>query len=318
MTGVLKSICSIDENTLVTTAMENRQKVAVKPLISQLAFRIVEYVRRGNFPEGFHLVKQTLADECHVSRSPVHKALELLVQEGIVLFKPNQGFFLASAASKIPELSLTTPTSVEEVKYYQIAGDRVRGNLKGNVSEVELRAIYGISRDRLTKILTRMSQEGWVERRPGKGWNFLPILDSIDTLEQSFRFRIVVEPAALLEPTYHVDSALFAELREEHETLLKVVQVNSAVVSKLFEIGARFHEQIVVCSGNAFFTEAVQRINRLRRLIEYNYKIDQARFDRYKDHIVILDLLEAGNRQEASDLLRHHLNLAKIYRRQNV
>jgi DNA-binding GntR family transcriptional regulator len=317
MIGSLKSVCRIDENTIVAALMENKQEVAVKPLISQLAFKIVEYVRRENLPEGFHLVKQTLADECRVSRSPVHKALELLVQEGVVLFKPNMGFFLARPASEIPELSLTVPTSEEEVKYYQIAGDRVRGILKGNVSEVELRATYGISRGTLTKILTRMSQEGLVERRPGKGWNFLPILDSIDTLEQSFRFRIAIETAALLEPTYKVDRILFAELRKELEEILKT-KADSAVFSKIFEIGARFHEQIVACSGNAFFTEAVQHINRLRRLIEYNFKIDQSRLDRYQEHLAILDLLESGHNQEASDLLRHHLNKAKMYREQKV
>jgi DNA-binding GntR family transcriptional regulator len=162
-----------------------------------------------------------------------------------------------------------------------------------------------------------MSQEGWVERRPGKGWNFLPILSSIDTLEQSFRFRIAVEPAALLEPAYRVDPGLFAELRKEQEALLKT-QIDSTVFSKMFEVGARFHEQIIACSGNAFFIEAIQHINRLRRLIEYNFKIDQPRLNRYQEHLAILELLESGNRKEASDLLRHHLNQAKIHRRQGT
>lgn len=297
--------------------MTNRQKDTIQPLISHLVFRIVEYVRRGNFPEGFHLVKQTLANEFCVSSAPIHKALELLVREGIVLFKPNQGFFLACPALKIPEPDLTVPTSVDEVKYYQIAGDRVRGILRGYVSEVELRRKYSISRDRLTRILTRMAQEGWVERRPGKGWNFPPILDSIDTLEQSFRFRIAVEPAALLEPTYKVDPILFAELRKELEELLKT-KADSSVSSKMFEAGARFHEQIVACSGNTFFTEAVQHTNRLRRLIEYNFKIDQSRLIRYRDHLAILELLESGHNQEASDLLRHHLNQARMYRKQKI
>lgn len=297
--------------------MKNIEEVVVKPLISQVAFRIIEYVRRGNFPEGYHLVEQVLANECFVSRSPVHKALDLLAKEGMVLFKPNQGFFLAKSATEIPEPNLAVPVSLEEDKYYQIAGDRVRGVLKGWVSEVELRATYGISRDKLTKILTRMSQEGWVERRPGKGWTFLPILNSIDTLEQSFRFRIAVEPAALLEPTYHVDPVLFAELRKEQEALL-MTQIDSAVYSEAFEIGARFHEKIVACSGNTFFIEAVQQINRLRRLIEYNFKIDQPRLNRYRDHLAILELLESGNHREASDLLRHHLNQAKINRRQKT
>lgn len=297
--------------------MKKIKDPAERPLVPQLACKIVEYVRRGNFPEGYHLVMGTLAKEFQVSRSPVHKALELLVQEGVALFLPNQGFFLNCPAAEIPELNLTIPPSDDEVKYYQIAGDRVRGILEGCVSEVKLRAKYSISRDRLTRILTRMSQEGWVERRPGKGWNFPPILDSVDTLEQSFRFRSAVEPAALLEPAYRVDPVLFAELRGDLEEILKT-KADSAVFSQAFEIGARFHEQIVACSGNIFFSEAVQHINRLRRLIEYNYKIEQSRLDRYQDHLAILELLEAGHNQEAADLLRHHLNQARLYRRQKA
>jgi DNA-binding GntR family transcriptional regulator len=92
-------------------------------------------------------------------------------------------------------------------------------------------------------------------------------------------------------------------------------KADSSVFSKVFEVGARFHEQIVACSGNAFFTEAVQHINRLRRLIEYNFKIDEPRLGRYREHLEILDFLESGHNQEVADLLRHHLNQAKINRR---
>ena len=88
------------------------------------------------------------------------------------------------------------------------------------------------------------------------------------------------------------------------------------LAATLWTVRARFHEQIVACSGNTFFTEAVQHTNRLRRLIEYNFKIDQSRLIRYRDHLAILELLESGHNQEASDLLRHHLNQARMYRRQ--
>jgi DNA-binding GntR family transcriptional regulator len=294
--------------------MKTSKKAVVKPLISQLAIRIVEYVRNRDFPEGAHLVEQVLANEFDVSRSPVREALLFLASKGIVLFRPNRGFFLTRPAAEIPALNLVVPASIEDEKYYEIARDRFQGRLKDHVSEVELRTTYGISRDKLIKILTRMSQEGWVERRPGSGWNFTPILSSVDALDQSFRFRITVEPAALLEPSYRTDPPLFAALRKEHEVLIEA-PISSTVPSKMFEAGARFHEQIVTCSGNPFFIEAIQRINRMRRLIEYNFKIDQPRLTRYHDHLVILELLESGNRKEASDLLRHHLNQARMHRR---
>jgi DNA-binding GntR family transcriptional regulator len=282
----------------------------VKPLISQLAKRIVEHVRPGALPEGWHLAEQALADTFNVSRSPVREALMLLERNRIVTFRPNRGFFLALPAAEIRDLSLEAPVLAEEEKYFQIAEDRIQGKLHGHVSEAELMSRYGISRVKLMKILVRMSQEGWVERRPGHGWNFLPILDSVEALDQGYRFRLLVEPAALLEPTYRVDPVLFAGLRKEQEALDRK-PVDGKLSFEMFELGARFHEQIVACSGNRFFLEAVRHVNRLRRLIEYKVEVTESRLLRYREHMGILTLLEESRVEDASDLLREHLLKAR-------
>jgi DNA-binding GntR family transcriptional regulator len=283
---------------------------SVKPLILQLANRIVEHVRLQALPEGRHLAEQALADAFNVSRSPVREALILLEREHLVTFHPNRGFFLALPATNIRDLSLETPVFAEEEKYFQIAEDRIQGKLYGHVSEAELMSRYGISRVKLMKILVRMSQEGWVERRPGHGWNFLPILDSVEALDQGYRFRLLVEPAALLEPTYRVDPVLFAGLRKEQEALDQK-PIDEKLSFEMFETGARFHEQIVSCSGNRFFLEAVRHVNRLRRLIEYKVEVTENRVLRYREHMEILTLLEENRVTNASDLLREHLLKAR-------
>lgn len=283
---------------------------SVKPLILQLANRIVEHVRLQALPEGRHLAEQALADAFNVSRSPVREALMLLERERLVTFRPNRGFFLALPAAEIRDLSLSTPVFAEEEKYFQIAEDRIQGKLQGHVSEAEMMSRYGISRVKLMKILVRMSQEGWVERRPGHGWNFLPILDSVEALDQGYRFRLLVEPAALLEPTYRVDSVLFAGLRKEQEALDRK-PIDEKLSFDMFETGARFHERIVSCSGNRFFLEAVRHVNRLRRLIEYKVEVTENRVLRYREHMEILTLLEENRVTDASDLLREHLLKAR-------
>lgn len=283
---------------------------SIKPLILQLANRIVEHVRLQALPEGRHLAEQALADAFNVSRSPVREALMLLERDRIVTFHPHRGFFLALPAAGIQDLSLKTPVFAEEEKYFQIAEDRIQGKLHGHVSEAELMSRYGISRVKLMKILVRMSQEGWVERRPGHGWNFLPILDSVEALDQGYRFRLLVEPAALLEPTYRIDPVLFAGLRREQEALDQK-PVDGKLSFEMFEAGARFHEQIVSCSGNRFFLEAVRHVNRLRRLIEYKVEVTENRLKRYREHMEILTFLEQNRVGDASDLLREHLLRAR-------
>ena len=291
--------------------MKSKPTQTVKPLISQLAVQIIEQVRSENRGEGMHLVEQALADAFRVSRSPVREALRILERKAIVVFRPHRGFFLARPAAQIPNLDIEVPVSTEEEKYRQIAEDRVRGKLHGHVSETELMSRYGISRVKLMKVLMRMSQEGWVERRPGHGWTFPSILETVEALDQGYRFRMLIEPSALLEPTFRVDPVLFARLRKEQEDLL-ASPIDGTMPFRMYETGARFHEQLLSCSGNRFFLESIQHINRLRRLIEYSLRVDESRLSRYWEHIEIMTMLEQGRRTTAAALLRDHIDQARV------
>jgi DNA-binding GntR family transcriptional regulator len=52
----------------------------------------------------------------------------------------------------------------------------------------------------------------------------------------------------------------------------------------------------------------VRRINRVRRLLSYRSMIDRKRYrQQCEEHLKILDLLEAGENDEASQALRRHL-----------
>lgn len=286
------------------------KKDAINRLISEVTLRIAERIKHEAMPEGAHLVEQTLADAFQVSRSPVREALRILEAEGIVIFNPNRGFFLACPGEKIRIPDIEVPVSAEEDTYRRIAEDRIRGRLQGHISEAELMSRYGISRVKLMKILMRISQEGWLERRPGHGWNFPPILDSAEALDQGYRFRMLIEPAALMEPTYRVDPLLFARLRTEQETFLSA-PINERTPFKMYDIGARFHEQIISCSGNRFYLEAIRHVNRLRRLIEYSLRVNEARLNHHREHIEILTLLERGKRATAAALLRDHIDQAR-------
>jgi DNA-binding GntR family transcriptional regulator len=150
-----------------------------------------------------------------------------------------------------------------------------------------------------------------VERRPGHGWTFPAILETVEALDQGYRFRMLIEPAALLESNFRVDPALFAKLRMEQEALLSS-PIDDTMPFKMYETGARFHEQLISCSGNRFFLESVQHINRLRRLIEYSLRVDEARLGRYREHIEIMTMLEQGRRTTAAALLRDHIDQARV------
>ena len=133
------------------------------------------------------------------------------------------------------------------------------------VTESLLRQRYGLTASQLNAVLDRIGAEGWIERRPGYGWEFSAMMRTPDALLQSYRLRLALEPAALLEPGYRLDPAVLARCRQAEMHLLDGgIETDSA--DQLHDRGVRFHESLVEASGNAFFIDAIRRVNRVRRL----------------------------------------------------
>jgi DNA-binding GntR family transcriptional regulator len=120
--------------------------------------------------------------------------------------------------------------------------------------------------------------------------------------------RLALEPAALLEPGYRLDPGVLARLRAAEVHLLDG-GIDADTPEQIHERGVRFHESLVEASGNAFFVDAVRRVNRVRRLLSYRSTRDRGRYRQHcEQHLRILDLVERGNQEEASEAMREHLS----------
>ncbi|MXQ14341.1 GntR family transcriptional regulator [Microvirga makkahensis] len=278
-----------------------------RELTEGLAAQILDHIRGDRLAVGTHVTAQELAERFNVSRFPVGQALQLLASKGVLTHERNRGYFVSDVKNASPEtLGLTARNEACDL-YFRIAEDHLQGRLPDPVSEAHLRETYGVTKAQLNAVLGRIAQEGWAERRPGYGWSFSPMLTTPESLEQTYRVRLALEPAALLEPTYHLDPETAARCRAAELRLLDgALETDSA--DALHERGVRFHEAIIGASGNLFFLEAIRRINRVRRLLSYRSMVDRTRYrQQCKEHLLILDLLERGNNEEASQMLRRHL-----------
>lgn len=272
-----------------------------------IATQIVELIQREQLPVGTHLRAQKLADQLRVSRTPVNDALGLLQEKGIVTREKNRGFFLAQPVSApVAELGLSGP-DVVGTAYFQIADDLLQGTLPTEVPEQTLRTRYALTATQLNAVLTRIAQEGWGERKPGYGWQFSAMLTTPDSLLQSYRMRLALEPAALLEPGYRLDPRTIAQLRAAEVHLLEG-GIETDTADQLHDRGVRFHEALVEASGNPFFIDAIRRVNRVRRLLSYRSMRERSRYAGHaRQHLHLLDLLERGRNEEASQAMRDHL-----------
>src|SRR3546814_15120665 len=66
--------------------------------------------------------------------------------------------------------------------------------------------LYGLTRAQVSYILVRATREGWAERKQGYGWRFLPVAKTPEAFEQIYRFRMIIEPTAFLEPGFRLRS----------------------------------------------------------------------------------------------------------------
>lgn len=283
--------------------------MARSSLTPQISGNIIEFVKANGMREGQHLPLQMLADTFRVSRAPIMSALRSLEGRGIVRAEPNRGYFLAVDGESLDISGPESPKDGDgdEAIYFRIAEDRFSGRLDERVSESEMMRLYDLPRSRLLKILHRIADEGWIERLPGNGWSFRQTLTSRQSYEDGYAFRAVIEQQAMLLPSFEPDPEGFRRARQI-QTELGQGGYQTWSRAEIFKANNEFHEMLVACSRNEFFLDAIRRINRLRRLIEYHITIDRSRLPRQtSEHLHILDLVEDGRRNEAAAFLYTHI-----------
>lgn len=221
-----------------------------------ISARLLDLVRQEGLAIGDHLPAQWLADQLQVSRTPINDALAFLHDKGVLRREKNRGYFLvksvdvANPATR-KKLGLAESDATTRA-YFAMADDLLKGELPETVSEVLLKTRYELTTSQLQSVLHRIAQEGWAQKKAGYGWTFSDMLTTPDSLLQSYRLRMALEPAALMEPGYRLDPKVIEKCRAaEHHLLDGGIETDTP--DQLHERGVRFHESLIEASGNPFF-----------------------------------------------------------------
>lgn len=282
----------------------------LSPLQQRVAARVVEWLRQQ--PPDVAVTEVALADKLGVSRTPVRAALGELERRGLLKRVPGAGYQLRGTRAKLATVDFDAPVEDADRVFLAIAKDRLEGRLPADVSEADLMRRYAVTRPTILKVLARLAEVGQVERKTGHGWAFMSSISDAATRIESYRFRLLVEPAAMLEPGFQLDPAWLADMRARHEAMLHKPWRDSDAIT-LFELNAEFHEGLAAASGNRFFQMAMQQQNRLRRFVNVYWTHGPERVAiSCREHLDILARLEAGDHEVASALMRRHLQQASV------
>jgi DNA-binding GntR family transcriptional regulator len=281
-------------------------------LSADLAARILDLLKEQKAGIGHHLVELDLCRHFGVSRTPVRGALKLLAAQGIVELRANRGFVVSRSVEAIPALEPADDRHEDDRRLFvAIAEARMTGKLPDQCSQQEIVRAFDTKLAVVLRVLRQMAEIGLVERKTGHGWSFLPSIDSGLAQNESYRFRMVLEPAALLEPTFHLDREWVRKARSEHERFRNRPWRDTLAV-EFYEMNADFHERLALFSGNRYMHSCMQQQNQLRRFLNYHweYGVDRVQ-ESIDEHLAILALLERGDNAGAAAMMRSHLDSAK-------
>src|SRR3984885_13890447 len=106
---------------------------------------------------------------------------------------------------------------------------------------------------------------------------------------------MTLEPSGFLLPTFKPDHAAIERMRLQHLYLASHPDITAVNSMQLFATDAAFHEMCAEASGSAFFAQAIQSQNRLRRLLEFGSYFDSRRVREWcREHLGIIEAIASG------------------------
>ncbi|MCQ4161843.1 GntR family transcriptional regulator [Roseomonas sp. GC11] len=277
------------------------------PLHRTLARDILDLLRERGTALGERLSRAALAETLGVSRTPVKGAVALLEEIGAVRTEGRSVVLCQLEGIEIPPLGPEDSENAVARLLVRIARGRADGSVPDEVSERQLAQHLGVSRHLVVQALSQLAESGVATRNRGHGWHFTAGFRDLEERAASYRFRMLIEPAALLEPGFALPPGFAARMRREHERFRDRPWREDDAVA-FYEVNAQFHLGLAEASGNRFIAAAVAQQNRVRTLSNLSFTVGAARVPvNIREHLAILDALVVGDRERAALLMRLHL-----------
>ncbi|MBR9873501.1 MAG: GntR family transcriptional regulator [Vibrionaceae bacterium] len=276
---------------------------AITRLQQDLLFKVIAKLKADNAQAGCSLNESSLALQFDVSRTPIRAVLKYMADQSITKAVPNKGFVLLIDAATIEEMDQNvSQQSREEKLYLRVLMDLFFGELDCPISEKELQVRYDANRGEIQNVLRLLESDAILQRSPGYKWQLEGVLNTLDRHTESYRCRLIFEPAGLLEPSWNLDRDALETLLNSH--LEAITEPQTVTASQLFNLSAEFHEVLADCSGNRFLLGIMQQHNRLRKATDLvSMHIQSSVTTSCQRRVEIIELLLKGNNAQAATKL---------------
>jgi DNA-binding GntR family transcriptional regulator len=174
-------------------------------------------------------------------------------------------------------------------------------------TETEIAHELGVSRTPVRDALYRLKREGYLEVVFRSGWRVSPF--DFSRFDELYEFRIMIECAAVERLCTTAAPADFSGLAT---ALSEAAARGERDPRCLAQLDEQFHATLVERAGNGEMALVHGQITEKIRIVR---RLDFAQTDRveafYRDHPLILDLVQRRKRAEAESMLRAHISQSK-------
>lgn len=279
-----------------------------------MAGKILEAALDSGLSVGDRLVEKTLADACNVSRTPIRNALQLLEQQGYARKAAEGGYLLARDPMDAPPGAEPAARTAEGVLMERLVRDRASRRLGANVTVSELSRRYDVPRAAVQNMLQDLKSKGIVDKADGQSWVFRQLPGERASQADSFEFRLLMEPAAILSEGFRIEPKRAGVVRSQTDNLL-ARKANAIQLEEFRTTDLAFHLLIARAVANPYMAEALTSHHQLRHIPGVPYSISDFRMRQsLKEHLQVLDSIEQGLHAVAADLMRVHLRLSNTNR----
>lgn len=150
-------------------------------LVRNLVDQMVEKIGREAMQPGDRLSERQLAQEFRVPLPRAGAAARRLTEAGVLSVGDHSGYRIAA-----PQPAPAALSNADRCGGGNLPDHRARpavGRVAGWADGKQFLRRYPLTKAaELAHLLRRIAAEGWIERLPGHGWSFPPMLTSLETI----------------------------------------------------------------------------------------------------------------------------------------
>ncbi len=200
-------------------------------------------------------------------------------------------------------------TSKTSELYEQLRGKIVSGEIKAGtiLTEAELADSYGVSRAPVREALVLLGHEGLVEAMPRVGHVVAGF--SVQDVLETFHLRSILETEAAGLAAERITEEGIAALvkNSDEEAALSARAHEDGFYERAYELNIEFHQLVAQASGNGRLAALIKRLMEdMRRMLAFDPRSVEPR-----QHMGIIEALKHGDRAEAEQAMRRHMEETK-------